>query len=449
MANDDGDVSRFRGVNQESKALWAAMDLLEARIDRKIETLSKDIRRDVYRQQRAPETRTTHFGNNEETPIRTPRPPPPPPDFSNSDGEETPWDATHPHWETNQRHHRGNQSRSFKFKLEMASFDGYMHIEDFLDWLDNVEDYFECMGVDEAQKVRFVAYKLKGGARAWWKQIQNGRTLEGKQPISSWSRMNQMLRTRFLPTNFSQTLYLQCLGCKQGTRSIKEYTEEFYPLGARASLVEDESQQVARFIGGLREEIQEKLEMSSVWSLNEAVNLAFKGEKQVLRSTSRSAPTKKTIVPEFARSGLSPGKAPFEIVYTKVPNQTVDLLALPQFRSKPAATLAEHIQQLHQEVHTRLDESNSRYKAAADSHRRFKDFQEGDLVMVFLRRDRFPEGTYNKLRARKVGPCRILRKISDNAYTVELPVDLTISNTFDVADLFPYHLPDAAPEAIV
>ena len=58
---------------------------------------------------------------------------------------------------------RGN---SVKIKLDLAPFDGYMHIEGFLDWLDGVEDYFECMGVEKHLKVRLTTYKLKGGAKA-------------------------------------------------------------------------------------------------------------------------------------------------------------------------------------------------------------------------------------------------------------------------------------------
>jgi hypothetical protein len=34
------------------------------------------------------------------------------------------------------------------------------------------------------------------------------------------------------------------------------------------------------------------------------------------------------------------------------------------------------------------------------------------------------------------------RKINDNAYIVELPNDMLISNTFNVVDLFEYHLDD-------
>ncbi|PKU65014.1 uncharacterized protein LOC110114025 [Dendrobium catenatum] len=136
------------------------------------------------------------------------------------------------------------------------------------------------------------------------------------------------------------------------------------------------------------------------------------------------------------------GKTPFSIVYTKPPNTVLDLSILPKCKSQAAATFAGDYAKMLSEVRRQIIKSNQRYKEAADKHRRQRLFNMGDLVMVRLRREWFPPGTYSKLSRRKIGPIPITAKINDNAYSVALPVECNTSPTFNVADIWAYSPPD-------
>jgi ribosomal protein L21E len=133
-------------------------------------------------------------------------------------------------------------------------------------------------------------------------------------------------------------------------------------------------------------------------------------------------------------------KCPFEVVYGTRPLSPLDLT--PSSNIKPCSVDAEQrakeIKKLHEKVRENIQKQNSKYKAQRDKHRRSQTFKEGDLVWIHLRKERFPTQAKSKLSPRADGPFKIVQKINDNAYKVELPGTYGVSATFNVADLSPY-----------
>jgi hypothetical protein len=51
-------------------------------------------------------------------------------------------------------------------------------------------------------------------------------------------------------------------------------------------------------------------------------------------------------------------------------------------------------------------------------------------------------GTYNKMKMKKIGPYKILRKFDANTYEIELPDNVGRSPIFNVSDIYPYRKDD-------
>ena len=136
----------------------------------------------------------------------------------------------------------------------------------------------------------------------------------------------------------------------------------------------------------------------------------------------------------------STGKSLFQIVNGYPPRTPIYLVPLPPHMrvSIPAENFAKHIHDLHVEIRRKISLSNEEYKLVADVHRRSKEFNVDEYVMVRICPKRIPKMFSKKLYERAMGPYSIIRKLGSNAYPLDLPNDMDINPVFNVEDLLHY-----------
>ncbi|PKI57205.1 hypothetical protein CRG98_022390 [Punica granatum] len=155
-------------------------------------------------------------------------------DDSYSEGNETEYD-------------RGNCRRG-----QLPTVEG-LRPEKFLDWLATEEEVLEFKGFPDDKQVQLVATRLRGRVTAWWPQI----------------------------------MYQRLQNLRQGSRSVDEYTGEFYQLITRNKLKETEDQLVARYISGLRVQLQDTINLFDPVSMSFAHHRALIVERQLKRAGNR------------------------------------------------------------------------------------------------------------------------------------------------------------------
>jgi translation initiation factor IF-1 len=129
--------------------------------------------------------------------------------------------------------------------------------------------------------------------------------------------------------------------------------------------------------------------------------------------------------------------SPFQVVYGFHPRAPIDLLALPssEMTCFDASQQTEFILKMHETTKLNIEKMNEKYRIAASKGRKEVKVEPGDLVWLHLRKERFLELRKSKLMSRVAGPFKILAKINDNAYKLELPPEFGVSPSSNISNL--------------
>ncbi len=146
---------------------------------------------------------------------------------------------------------------------------------------------------------------------------------------------------------------------------------------------------------------------------------------------------------EFAYNNTihsSTGKAPFEVIYGK-PNLPPILLTKDKIFA--ADEFVRDLDTAYGQVRHAIQRSQDKQKRAADKHRRDQPLNLGQLVLLRFQKARLKkqsgqQGKVVKLSNRYYGPFRIVEKVNDVTFRLDLPPTWNIHNAFHVSLLRPY-----------
>ena len=90
--------------------------------------------------------------------------------------------------------------------IEVFPYDGKLDTNAVLDWISDMEKFFEYEKTLDNRKVKIVVTRLKGHASLWWEHLQTDRQRRGKENIKTWPKMVKKVKKKFLHVDYQVSL---------------------------------------------------------------------------------------------------------------------------------------------------------------------------------------------------------------------------------------------------
>ena len=90
--------------------------------------------------------------------------------------------------------------------IKVVPYDGKLDTNVVLDWISDMEKFFEYENTHDNRKVKIVVTRLRGHPSLWWEHLQIDRQRRGKEKIKTWPKMVNKVKKKFFPTNYQVIL---------------------------------------------------------------------------------------------------------------------------------------------------------------------------------------------------------------------------------------------------
>ena len=254
------------------------------------------------------------------------------------------------------QHDRNTEDRTIR--IDVPDFGGMNHSpEEYLDWEAELERYFEFKETPVEQRYKLAKIKLNKLAANWFEEVQRQRRREGREGIHTWDKLKEHLRRKYVPSSYKQQLFVQWSTLRQGTRSVADYIQEWERLVVLCNIADSEEMRIGKFIGGLREDLREKLEVMQHLNFDTVCNNALIHEKYAKKRSNYTQPFK-LIAPKPSTSSNSMGNMG---ISTSASNRNINITTPNKPKDRPNAPLKDIICfKCHGHGHIKKECPNSR-----------------------------------------------------------------------------------------
>ena len=180
-------------------------------------------------------------------------------------------------------------------RVEVPMYEGNINVKELMDWINALNKYFDFEEIDDKKKVRYATTRLKGHATIWWDELQIHRGRRGNPKIKSWDKMLYIIKIQIMPKDYQLTLVRQLQNLRQKGMIVKEYTEEFFKPSIRDGQTQGDIERVARYINGLRYEIQDEISLLNLKTVEVAYQAASRVKEKLLRKHNQKSRGRNTV----------------------------------------------------------------------------------------------------------------------------------------------------------